>query len=50
MNKDTISRGIVKNNITKLYIVEKNKYQTFLDGCDFLLEWYLNRVNELNPG
>ena len=47
MNKDTISRRIVKNNITKLHIVEKN--QTFVDGCDFLLEWYLNRVNELNP-
>ena len=50
MNKDTISSGIVKNNITKLHIVEKNKNQTFLGGYDFLLEWYWNRVNELNPG
>ena len=25
MNKDTISRRIVKNNITKLHIVKKNK-------------------------
>ena len=30
MNKDTISRGIVKDIITKLHIVEKNKNQTFL--------------------
>ena len=29
MNKDTISRGIVKNNITKLHIIENNKNQTF---------------------
>ena len=50
MNKDNISRGIVKYNITKLHTVEKNKNQTILGGCDFLLEWYLNRVNELNPG
>ena len=50
MNKDTISRGIVKDNITKLHIVEKIKNQTFLGGCDFLLKGYLNRVNELNCG
>ena len=49
MNKDTISRVIVKNNITKLHIVEKNEKKTFLGGCDFLLNWYLNRVKELNP-
>ena len=46
MNKDTISRKIVKNNITKLHIVEINKYQNVLGGCDFLLEWYLNRIKE----
>ena len=50
MNKDTISRGVVKNIITKLHIVEENKNQIILVGYDFLLEWYLNRVNELNPG
>ena len=50
MNKDTISRAIVKKNITKLHIVEENEKQTFVGGCDFLLKWYLNRVNELNPG
>ena len=50
MIKDTISRVIVKSNITKLHIVENNKNQTFLGGYDSLLEWYLNRVNELNPG
>ena len=49
LNKDTISRAIVKRNITKLHVVENNKNQTFLGGCDFLLEWYLNRVKELNP-
>ena len=49
LNKDTISRVVVKRNITKLHIVENNKNQIFLGGCDFLLEWYLNRVNELNP-
>ena len=27
MNKDTISRAIVKNNITKVYIVEENEKQ-----------------------
>ena len=49
MIKDTIPRVIVKSNITKLHIVENNKNQTFLGGYDFLLEWYLNRVKELNP-
>ena len=29
MNKDNISRGIIKNNITKLHIVEENKNQIF---------------------
>lgn len=50
MNKDTISREIVKNNITKLHIVEKLKINYVLGGCDFLLKGYLNRVNELNSG
>ena len=50
INKDAISHTIVKNNITKLHIVESNKYQTFLGDCNFVLEWYLNRANELNPG
>ena len=27
MNKDTISRGIFKNNITKLHIVEINIFE-----------------------
>ena len=38
MNKNTISRAIIKNNITKLHTVENNKNQIFLGGCDFLLE------------
>ena len=47
MNKDVISREIVKSNITKLHIVEKNENKTFLGGCNFLLKWYLKRVKEL---
>ena len=46
--KDALFRRIVKDNITKLYIVKENEKQTFLVGCDFLLQWYLNRVKELN--
>ena len=37
LNKDVISREIVKSNITKLHIVEKNENKTFLGGCNFLL-------------
>ena len=46
--KDALSRRIVKDNITKLHIVKENEKQTILVGCDFLLQWYLNRVKELN--
>ena len=46
--KDALSRRIVKDNITKLHIVKENEKQTFLGGCDFLLQWYLNRVKELS--
>ena len=46
--KYALSRRIVKDNITKLHIVKENKKQTFLVGSDFLLQWYLNRVKELN--
>ena len=47
--KDALSRRIVKDNITKLHIVKENEKQTFLGGYDFLLQWYLNRVKELDP-
>ena len=47
MNKDINSREIVKSNITKLHIVEKNENKTFLVGFNFLLKWYLKRVKEL---
>ena len=43
--KDGLSRRIVKDNITKLYIVKENEKKTFLGGCDFR---YLNRVKEFN--
>ena len=46
--KDALSRRIVKDNITKLHIVKENEKRTFLGGCDFLLQWYLNGVKELN--
>ena len=46
--KYALPRKVVKDNITKLYIVKENEKQTFLGGCDFLLQWYLNRVKELN--
>ena len=46
--KDTLSRRIVKDNITDLIIVKENEKQTLLGGCDFLLQQYLNRVKELN--
>ena len=36
--KDALSRRIVKDNITKLYIVKENEKQTFLGRCDFLLQ------------
>ena len=47
--KDILSRRIVKDNITKLHIVKENGKQIFLSGCNFLLQWYLNRVKELDP-
>ena len=46
--KYTLSRRIINDNITKLYIVKENEKEAFLGGCDFLLQWYLNRVKELN--
>ena len=45
---DALSRRIVKDNITKFHIVKENEKQTFLGGCDFLLQWYLSRVKELS--
>ena len=36
--KDTLSRRVVKGNITKLYIVKENERQIFLGGCDSLLQ------------
>ena len=46
--KDALSRRIVKDNITKLQIVKENETQPFLGESDFLLQWHLNRVKELN--
>ena len=41
--KDTISRRIVKDNITKLQILKENEKKIFLGRYDFLLKLYLKR-------
>ena len=46
--KDALSRRTVKDNTSKLHIVKENEKQTFLGGNNFLLQWYLNRIKELN--
>ena len=38
--KDSLSRQIVEENITKLDDVSQNEIKTFTGDCNFLLKWY----------
>ena len=45
--KDSLSRQIVEENITKLDDVSQDEIKTFTGGCNFLLKWY-NEKSTIN--